>query len=146
MVTPGAPRIALAVVLLGSTAVASAAGTRPAASPVSYDVLMRAAPSERHETFSRLSPENKADIMRTHMRRWLDSHSTALSQAQKDAIADNLAALGPGFYREPTTREWRDKAIELFRAAQEVFSRDQMVEIFTLDGAYIPPRGAKPND
>ena len=113
----------------------------PAASPssaLSYDAFMTSEPSPRGQAFSRLSPENKSQIMKTHMRRWQAAHRTALSAEQNTAIDENVATLQPGFYQQPTTRQWRDKAVRLYQQAQELFTRYQMRELFTLDGEYLP--------
>ncbi len=139
------PRMVLAEVAILLTLLGAGAGPTPA-SPVPsprpeerYDAFMRAEPAPRGPAFARLAAEEKAELMKTHMRRYQRAHRADLSREQSAAIDANLAALQPGFYRQPVSREWRDRAIALFQEAQGVFSREEMMQIFSLDGDYIPP-------
>ena len=131
----------LAVPLLAS-ALLGAESPRPGG--LSYEELMKLPRAKRGNTFKTLSPQNKADVVRTHLQRWLDSHKDSLSQKQKDLIADNLALVAPDLYRDPTPLALQEKSIELYRRAEEIFSREQMLELFTLEGAYVPPQEPKP--
>ena len=111
---------------------------------LSYEGLMKLPRAKRGTTFKILSPQNRADIVRTHMQRWLDAHKDGLSQKQKDLIADNLAVVSPELYRQPLSFALQEKSIELYRRAEEIFSREQMLELFTLEGAYLSPQEPKP--
>ena len=114
----------------------------PAPSPAGerYDAFMKAEAPPRGAAFARLPAEEKAELMKTHMRRYQRVHRAQLSPEQNAAIEANLATLAPGFYRQPVSREWRDKAIALFQQAQEVFTREEMQQLFSLDGDYLPPQ------
>lgn len=104
-----------------------------------YDAFMLAEPAARVAAFARLAAEEKAELMTTHMRRYQRAHRASLSDEQSAVIDANLAALRPDFYRQPVSRQWRDRAVALFQEAREVFSREEMIQIFSLDGDYIPP-------
>jgi hypothetical protein len=104
-----------------------------------YDAFMRAEPAPRGAAFARLAAEEKAELMTTHMRRYQRSRRASLSDEQSAVIDANLAALRPDFYRQPVSREWRDRAVALFLQAREVFSREELMQVFSLDGDYIPP-------
>ncbi len=104
-----------------------------------YDAIMLAEPALRAAAFARLGAEEKAEVMKTHMRRYQRARRASLSDEQSAVIDENLAALRADFYHLPVSREWRDRAIALFQQAQQVFSREEMVQIFSLDGDYIPP-------
>jgi len=135
--------LVLSCIILGSLLPWNALAQAPspqAPTPITYDTFMKQEAPPRGPAFARLSPENRAEIMKTHMRRWLGANDARLSEAQKAVIAENVAALSPDFYREPRSKEWRDKAIALFRKAEQVFSKEDMAQLFTLDGAHIPAR------
>ncbi len=130
----------LLVAVLGAAPVAAGAPPTPAAPEAAYDTFMKQDRTARHEAFERLTADKKVELMKVHMRRWRDAHHDRLSAAQLQVIDDNLAAIAPEFYSVPTTPEWRDKAVALFQEASEVFTRDQMLQLFTLDGDYVPAR------
>jgi hypothetical protein len=108
---------------------------------ITYDSFMKTERPPRGDAFRRLSPENRVLIMKTHMQRWRAAHEADLSEPQKALIEENIATLHPDFYREPTPPEWRDKVIRLFQKAEPLFTREEMRELFTLDGE--PPSGPK---
>lgn len=113
----------------------------PSPAPVErYDAFMRAEAPPRGAAFARLPAEEKAELMKAHMRRYQRAHRAALSPEQNAVIDANLATLAPDFYRQPVSREWRDRAVALFQQAQEVFTRDEMQQLFSLDGDYLPPQ------
>lgn len=112
----------------------------PDPSSTSYEAFMKLEPADRRQAFARLSAADKAGLMKTHMRRWLGAHRRELTPRQRKVIEASIATLAPEFYEQPTSKEWRDKAIEQFRHAAEVFSEKQLAEIFTLEGAYVPER------
>lgn len=133
-----------AAALLALVLAAGASGQAPpspapsAKPPERYDSFMRSQPAPRGAAFSRLPAEEKAELMKTHMRRYQRAHRASLSREQSAAIDANLAALQPDFYRQPVSRAWRDRAIALFQEAQAVFSQEELAQIFSLDGDYIP--------
>ncbi len=129
--------LAAAFVALGFVAAARRPEAR-ATDAIDYDTFMTADPAARRDAFARLSAEQKADLMRTHMERWRAAHERLLSKAQRQVVDDNIAAIAPDFYRQPTTPEWRNKAVSLFKRASEVFTRDEMTQLFTLDGEHVP--------
>lgn len=104
---------------------------------ITYESLMREEPAARREILARLMPEQKAEIVRTHQRRWLKAHQSRLSERQRKVIQENIATLGECQTR-PISLECRNRVLRHSREAQKVFSKEEMVQIFTLGGDYVP--------
>lgn len=113
------------------------------AQTVDYDTFGKLDIQERVKVFNEISPENKAEIMRTHVKRWLEKNRSRLSPDQIAVVEQSIASITADSYRLPKSDEDMKRAKELEAKAAGVFSREDMRQAFTLDGDYIPPKDKK---
>ncbi|MBZ5496401.1 MAG: bacteriocin fulvocin C-related protein [Acidobacteriia bacterium] len=107
---------------------------------VDYDTFGKLDIQERRKVFNEISPENKAEIMRTHVRRWLETNRNRLSSEQISVLEESIKSITADSYRLPRSNEVMKRAKELEAKTAAVFSQEDMVQAFTLDGDYIPSK------
>ncbi len=92
----------IAVVLCWGISVSGQQTASPAAvATVNYDDFMRLDFKARREQFSRVSPESKATIMRTHAERWLAENRNRLSRSEVAIFQELIAYVTPDVYEKP---------------------------------------------
>lgn len=87
---------------------------------------------ERVTLFDALPRTGKAELVRTHIRRWLEAHRAELSAEQIEVLEASIAFITPEMYARKKSAELllAAKALELRTA--DVLSREQMREALTL--------------
>jgi hypothetical protein len=63
----------------------------PTAQAPTYDAFMQQTVPERIHVFNLLSPEERAELVRTHSTRWLTANSARLSVQQISVMRENIA-------------------------------------------------------
>lgn len=125
--------VALPLVLACLVAVDPAAqGTR-----VEYDDYCKLDVKAKNRLFGIISPENRADLVRTQIQRWLDKNRSRLTADQIRVLEDNVAFIKPDLYRLPRREEDMAKAKELEQRTLALMSREDMTEAFTVYGSCI---------
>jgi hypothetical protein len=109
--------------------------------PVDYDAFRVKPWEERITQFNAISNEEKAQLMRTHLSRWVDSHRHELS-AEQLAIADEwLAFVRPELYALPKAASSMAALKELETRTASLFSREQMRDALTMHWDQFPGSG-----
>jgi hypothetical protein len=106
--------------------------------PVDYDTFMQQDWQGRLSTFNTTSPENRAEIVRTHLQRWTDANSTRLSPEQLAYLQDALMFISADVYSFPNSADVAARAKLLESRAVALFTPEDMTQAMTIVGAYIP--------
>jgi hypothetical protein len=101
-----------------------------------YDFIMRGDWAHRTSQFASLSPEEKADLLRTHRRRWLDANRHRLSAEQAASIKEQIAFVRPELYVSPKDPELIGKAKAPEEQALELFPKQDLYQL-TLHGERV---------
>jgi hypothetical protein len=120
------------VLLLVSTAVLAQSAH------VDYDVFMQGDRAARIRTFQTMTPDNKAEVVRTHIDRWLAVNRNRLTAEQVTVVEENRAFVTAELYERPRTPGILARSKELETRALAVLSRQDAGQAFTIEGAYIP--------
>ena len=133
--------VSLALVLCISAACTTAAKLSKAPQPLSYDAFMQLDLDGRIRTFNEINAENRAQLVQTQIRRWVVKNRHRLTPEQLKLIDENLVIVTPDRYRLPRNTDDVAQAKELADRTSKVFSRDDVMQAFTIYALYIP----KPN-
>lgn len=98
---------------------------------------------ERVTLFNAISAAEKAELMRTHVTRWLESHRAELTPAQIALAEETLAFATPELYRQPPADDVAARARDFERRARELFTREQFFEAFTIQWGISCRRSAQ---
>ena len=131
--------VALAVVAL-AVATPTWAQVAPAPGVVDYDTFMQQDTQGRIRLFNQVTPENRAELVQTQIKRWVEQNRARLTPEQLKVMDDNLAFAIADHYRQPMNEELRAKAKELESRTAALFSREDMVQALTIRGTYIPKK------
>jgi hypothetical protein len=88
-------------------------------------------------TFNEISPENRAELVRTQVERWLKQNRSRLTPEQIKVVEDSLAVITPDLYRTPKREEDMAKIRELEARVRELFSREDAAQAFSNQGTCI---------
>jgi hypothetical protein len=133
---------AIAVVLaLVSSPGAHAQGTQTPPT-VNYTTFMEQDHEGRLRAFNRITPENRAALVREHIQRWMEVNRSGLTPGQRSVLEDWLEFATPEVYHfpitDPSTLAKRD---ELSARATALFSTAQLRQVLVINTAnYIPPQ------
>ena len=111
-----------------------------AVNAVTYDAYMQLDMPGRIRTFNQVSPENCADIVRTHIQRWLDANRSRLTEEQIAVMEENISFITTDKYALPKTDENMARLKQLEAKAAALFTREEMFQALTIQGSYIPPK------
>ena len=99
---------------------------------VEYDTFRTKPWGERVALFSALFNEEKAQLVRIHVSRWLDSHRQNLSTPQVQIIEEWLAFITPALYVSPKTPDSMKRIKDLESRTAGLLSREQMRDALTM--------------
>jgi hypothetical protein len=102
--------------------------------PPSYDVFMRLDPQARSRTFKQVTPEIRAELVQTHIKRWIDKNRTRLTPEQLVAMFENLGFVTPDHYRQRASADDLARAKDLATRTMAVFSPKDLIQALTFDG------------
>ena len=115
---------------------------QPVAAAVDYDTFMQQDVQGRLRTFNEVTPENRAELVQTQIKRWVEKNKTRLTPDQLKMMDENLAFAIADRYRTPIQPD--DKAMaqmqELEARNAALFSREDLVDAMTIRGTYIPKK------
>jgi hypothetical protein len=111
------------------------------ASTMSYDAFMKLDVQPRREQFPQLSPSDQADLVREQLIRWRRVHATELTEEQRQVVAILATHIQPEFFSSSV----QDKASRatfaaLQQRASKVFTPEELANLFTVYGPYLPPQ------
>ena len=113
------------VVPAGLLAIIFACGlAAQAATSDDYDTFMQQDVKGRLAAFQHLSAEQKADLVRTHVTRWVDVHRSRLTDAQLQITQEWIDYATAENYREPLSKRPAAAAqLKTWNSAPRLFSR-----------------------
>ena len=115
------------MLVVGTLSVAPTAAQQ-AQQTVDYDIFCKLPDTQtKRETFLAVSPDNRAQLVRTQLERWRDANRAKLTEKQLTALAELIAAITPDTYAEgPKGEEARVKARSLSELQFQLFTMDQV--------------------
>ncbi len=128
--------ISFGVAVLILTATAPAAYGQPA--HIDYDTFMQGDLDARIAAFQTITAENKAEIVRTQLDRWLTINRRRLTPEQIAIMEENRAFVTAELYEQPRTPASTARAKELESRSLAVLSGEDVGQALTIHGAYIP--------
>jgi hypothetical protein len=132
------PRIAGAIVSVAlGLACLLAAALSAQASKVEYDEFCKLDVAAKNRLFAAIPPENRAELIRTQIQRWLEKNRARLSPEQVKVIDENIAFIKADLYKFPRREEDLGKARELEQRTLALMTREDMTEAFTIFGSCI---------
>jgi hypothetical protein len=79
----------------------------------------------RHDAFLQVTPENRADLMRTRLQGWRDEQAPNFSPEQVAQLEENLAFISPELYREPPDPALQAQADDLAARTRAIFPHEE---------------------
>ncbi|HEX7780444.1 MAG TPA: hypothetical protein VF424_14450 [Vicinamibacterales bacterium] len=125
--------IAIAVAAAGVLA----RNTAAQASRIEYDVFCTMDVKTKQKVFGEISPENRADLVRTQIQRWLDKNRSRLTAEQIKIMEENIAIVKADLYKFPRNEVELAKAKSLEQRTLAVMTREDMAEALTIFGSCI---------
>jgi hypothetical protein len=123
-----------------SVSLVLAGATRVAAQEIipwlTYPVFALLQDLARLQAFNDCTPENRAELMRTHLQLWLDENRSRLSAEQIAQAEENLAFISPDLYRtelelDPTLQA---QANDLATRSRALFSQEDLSRALWVTG------------
>ena len=105
---------------------------------VDYDTFMQLDVQGRLRLFNQITPENRAELVRAQVRRWVDQNRERLTPEQVAAMEDNLTLITADLYSLPRTEEKMEKVRAMEARTAALFSREDMAQAMTIHATYIP--------
>jgi hypothetical protein len=106
--------------------------------PVSYDFFMRLDIHERNRTFKNVTPEIRAELVQTHIQRWIDRNRPRLTPEQLLIMFENLGFVTPDHYRQKASADDLARAKDLAVRTMAVLSPKDLIQALTFNGPPIP--------
>ena len=131
--------VATAIVILGALTALAAQETSKAQT-IDYDTFMQMDVQGRIRTFNQITPENRAELVRTQIERWLERNRPRLNAEQIKVMEENIAFVAADVYRLPRDPQKMEQAKALEAKTAALFSGSDMKEAITIYGAYIPKK------
>jgi hypothetical protein len=113
-------------------------GQSQVSAPVTYDVFMRLDLQGRNRAFNQLTPETRAKLVQTHIKRWIDQNRARLTPEQLQMMFENLGFATPDHYRQKASADDLARAKDLAARTMAVFSPEDLIQALTFEGGYIP--------
>jgi hypothetical protein len=133
-------RLAVIVVVALALAIPTRGLAMQTSASVDYDTFMQLDLDGRIRIFNEVTPENKAALVQTQIRRWIEQNRPRLTSEQLKMMEENLAFATTDLYRQPKSDEQRAKGEELEKRTSALFSFDDMMQALTIYGTYIPKK------
>jgi len=99
---------------------------------IEYDAFRAKSWAERIELFNAISAEERAEIVRTHVSRWLSDHRHELTDEQIAIVEENIACIRPALYTLPRDEALVNDFLELEKRTAMLLSREQMRDALTM--------------
>jgi len=101
-------------------------------SPIDYDTFHAMSWPERLSVFNAVSAEERADLVRTHVSRWLSLHRHELTQEQIAIVEENIAFIRSALYAVPRNEDLINGYLELGKRTAALLSPDQVRDALTM--------------
>ena len=131
-------RIGACVLLLSLLAANSHAQGSQLSTPITYDYFMRLDLHERNRLFKQVTAETRAELVQTHIKRWIDKNRTRLTPEQLLVMLENLGFVTPDHYRQKASADDLARAKDLAIRTMAIFSPKDLIQALTFDGPFNP--------
>jgi pimeloyl-ACP methyl ester carboxylesterase len=112
----------------------------PLAEPIDYDAFMQTDNiHERMWIFNAMSRENRAEVVRTQIRRWRDANRERLSEAQLALLEEQIQFIHADRFQHPQQDADLARRDELMDRAYGLFRREELWNL-TIRAPHIPAR------
>jgi hypothetical protein len=101
-------------------------------SAVDYDSFRTLGWAERVALFNSISAEERAELVRTHILRWLSLHRHELTDEQIAIIEENIAFIRADLYTLPRDEDAVRRYLDLVKRTTMLLSRDQARDALTM--------------
>ena len=128
---------ALVSIALGFACLFSS-GAAAQASKVEYDEFCKLEVTAKDRLFAAITPENRAELIRTQLQRWLEKNRARLTPEQVKVIEENISFIKADLYKIPRREEDMATAKKLEQRTLALMTREDMTEAFTIFGSCIP--------
>ena len=105
-----------------------------------YDTFMKRDLQARIRRFNEISPENRAELVRTQITRWIDLRRASLTAEQLKLIEEWLSIVSPDTYRLPKSEALMTRIKDLETRSAALFTREDLRQALTINGDYIPKK------
>ena len=99
---------------------------------IDYDSFRAQSWAERISLFNAISAEERAELVRTHVSRWLNVHRRELTDEQIAIVEENIAYISPALYELPRNEALIGEFLELAERTAMLLSREQMRDALTM--------------
>jgi hypothetical protein len=106
-------------------------------SKIDYDAFCTLDLKSKQKVFGEIKPENRADLVRTQARRWLEKNRARLTPEQVKIMEENIAFVKPDLYKFPRNEVDMALAKNLEQRTLALMAREDMAEALTIFGACI---------
>jgi hypothetical protein len=111
---------------------------------ISYDRFMPKPLEERIRIFNDVSAENRAELMKTHIERWLAANRRRLTGEQVAVVEEIIPFITPEKYRADRDAEKVVREVEVWQEkAEAVFSREELRQMVSESAEYVPAVGGE---
>lgn len=108
-------------------------------STIGYDEFMTQPIEERTRICLKISPENRAQVMKTHVVRWLEANRHRLTPEQVVTVEEFIPIITPEAYRPDRDSETLMRQVdELMQKAEAVFTREELRQIVSDRADHVP--------
>ena len=101
-------------------------------SRIDYDSFRAKSWAERVSLFNAISAEERAELVRTHISRWLSLHRHELTDEQITIVEDNIAFISTDLYALPPDQDLISRYLDLAERTALVLSREQVRDALTM--------------
>ena len=101
-------------------------------SHVDYDSFRVMSWPERVSFFNGISAEERAELVCTHISRWLSRHRRELTDEQIAILEENIAFISADLYAIPRNEALINEYLDLAKRAVRLLSREQAREALTM--------------
>ena len=101
-------------------------------SRIDYDSFRAKSWAERVALFNAISAEERAELVRTHISRWLSLHRHELTDEQIKIVEENIAFISTELYAFPQDQDLVRQYVALAKRTAMLLSRDQARDALTM--------------
>jgi len=101
-------------------------------SRIDYDSFRAMGWAERVSLFNSVSAEERAELVRIHISRWLNLHRHELTDEQIAIVEENIAFIRTELYTLPRDEDLVSRYADLAKRTAMLLSRDQARDALTM--------------
>jgi hypothetical protein len=99
---------------------------------IEYDSFRAKSWQERITLFNAISAEERAELVRTHVSRWLSLHRHELTDEQIAIVEENIACINSALYELPRDEALVSRFLDLVKRTETLLSLEQMRDALTM--------------